>query len=305
MAALPAGMRLHRAAAALAIALAILAVACGTDSGTPRSESPATPVRPERIVSLVPATTEILFAIGAGDRVVGVGSYDRFPPEAGTRPKVGGLIDPDTERILALRPDLVVGYATQDALIEQLDRASVPFYSYRHRALPDVMQTIRDLGTRVDEAEAASRLADRMQGQLESIRSSVANRPRPTVLLVFGRDPGGIRNVYASGGYGFLADVLDIAGGDNVFADVERESVQVGTEELLSLRPDVIVELQYDGSDTEPALRRPEDWNSLPSIPAVRDGRVHILRGDEFVVPGPRVVDAARRLADVLHPAAQ
>ena len=91
----------------------------------------------------------MLFAMGAGDRLVGVGNYDRFPPEVDKLPRVGGLIDPDIERILSLKPDLVIVYDTQAELKQQLERAGVPFFSYEHRALPDIMETMRALGARI------------------------------------------------------------------------------------------------------------------------------------------------------------
>jgi iron complex transport system substrate-binding protein len=257
---------------------------------------------PRRIVSLIPATTEMIFAVGAGDRLVGASSYDRFPPEASRVPRVGGLLNPDTERILALRPDLVVVYGTQVELIQRLDRARIPYFPYEHRALPDIMGTIRSLGARIGEAPAAEALAARMERALADIRAAVAGRPRPRTLLVFSRDPGSLRAVYASGGYGFLADLLDVAGGDNVLADVNAQSVQVGTEMLLTLRPDVIVELRYGeaASGLDPA-REIEPWKAVSAVPAVRNSRIHVLVGDEFVVPGPRIITAADRLAAALH----
>jgi iron complex transport system substrate-binding protein len=259
---------------------------------------------PRRIVSLVPATTEMLFAIGAGHRVVGIGSFDRFPPEVAGLPRVGGLIDPDTERIVSLRPDLVILYNTQAELKQRLDRAGIAYYSYEHRTLADVMDTIRAIGVRIGLGPSANTVAVEMERNLAAVRASVAGRPRPATLLVFGRDPGSsLRNVEASGGYGFLADLLDIAGGENVFRDVDRQAVQASTELILTRRPEVILELRYG---TAAALKDSGQeivpWTSLASVPAVRNKRIHVLVGDEFVIPGPRVVTAAERLARVLHP---
>jgi iron complex transport system substrate-binding protein len=257
---------------------------------------------PKRIVSVIPATTEMLFAMGAGDRLVGVGNFDQFPPEATRLPRVGGLVDPDTERILALRPDLVVVYNTQQELKQRLDRAGIPYYSYEHRALPDIMSTIRSIGERVGAATRADQVATDMERELAAIRSATAGRPRPRTLLVFGRQPGSLRNVYASGGYGFLADLLDVAGSDNVFADIVQQSVQATTEMILARRPDIIIELRYGQGERALAVEREmEPWTALASVPAVRNRRLHLLAGDEFVVPGPRIVLAARRLAETVR----
>jgi iron complex transport system substrate-binding protein len=112
-----------------------------------------------------------------------------------------------------------------------------------------------------------------------------------------------LRNIYASGGIGFLNDVLEVAGGTNLFANVRRESLQVTTETILSSAPDVILELRYGAAFTREQIERDRaSWNVLASVPAVRHGRVYELVGDELVVPGPRVVDTAERMARVLHP---
>jgi iron complex transport system substrate-binding protein len=258
---------------------------------------------PKRIVSLIPAVTEMIFAMGDGARLVGVSSYDRYPPQVASIARVGGLLDPNVERLLSLRPDLVIVYNTQQELTQRLERAAIPFYLYEHRGLPDITQTVRAVGARIGSAEAANRVAAKMESDLDAIRQSVAGRPRPKTLLVFGRDAGSLRNIDASGGYGFLHDMLDIAGGEDMFADITKQSVQTTTEMILARRPDVIIELRYgDSAQSLDVKRELSAWDALPSVPAVRNHRVYILVGDEFVVPGPRVVDATRKLAQALHP---
>jgi cobalamin transport system substrate-binding protein len=285
----PASPRLIKLAAAAMLG-AILVVSARAQNG------------PRRIVSLVPATTEMLFAMGASDRVAGVSDYDRFPPEVEKITRVGGLLDPNLERILALRPDLVIVYETQADLKRQLDRAGVPVYDYVHRGLPDITETIRTIGRRIGAPAAADAEAGRIERQLAEMRARVAGRKRPKTLLVFGRDPGALRHIDASGGYGFLHDLLELAGGDDALADLKRQSVQMSSEMVLARAPEVIIELHYG---TSLAANRTEAerrvWNALPSVPAVRNNRVYLLSGDEFVVPGPRIVLAAERFARTLH----
>lgn len=243
----------------------------------------------------------MLFAIGAGDDVVGVSSFDHFPPAVETRPRVGALVDPDFERILTLRPDLVVVYATQTDLIARLDRAHVPMFRYRHAGLADVMTTIRALGARTDHVAQAEAEAGRLEHELAAIRASVAGRPRPRTALVFNRDAGSLRGIFVSGGVGFLNDMLTAAGGANVFADVAQESLQVSTELLIARAPDVILELRSPEGWTAARLREELDvWKGLPSLPAVRAGRVHILADDRLLVPGPRIAAGVRLMADAL-----
>ncbi len=268
------------------------------------AQSPG-PVRPERIVSLVPAVTEMIYAMGGGARVAAVSNYDHFPADVARLPRVGGLLDPSVERILAIKPDLVVVYATQRELIDRLDRAGIPYFNYQHRALPDILTTVRAIGARIGSAARADAVAADMERSLAEIRAKTSGLPHPATLLVFERDPAGLRNVYASGGYGFLHDMLDIAGGRNVFAGVKQQAVQASTEMLIASKPDVIIELRYgDSLENANVDRELRAWNVLGSIPAVRAHRIFALTGSEFVVPGPRVVDATRTMARALHPRA-
>ena len=205
-----------------------------------------------------------------------------------------------------MRPDLVIVYGTQTELRRGLDRAGIAYYTYEHRAMPDIMATIRSIGARIGYAAQANALAASMEQALAGVRTAVAGKRRPRTLLVFERDRSSLQNIYASGGYGFLADLLDAAGGDNVFSDLKQQSVQASTEMILARRPDVIIELRYGQSakDSNPS-RDLRAWDAIGSVPAVKARQIHVLVGDEFVVPGPRIVDAARRLSQVLHPEVQ
>jgi iron complex transport system substrate-binding protein len=284
-----------------AAVLALLALS----SSPPARGGAADSAPPQRVVSLVPAVTEMLFAIGAGARIVGVSSFDSYPPEVGRIARVGGLIDPDVERILSLRPDLVIVYGTQEDLPRQLARAGIALFVYRHGGLADVTRTMRDLGRRVGNAVQADGVTARIEADLAGIRTRVESRPRPRTLIVFGREPLSLRNLYASGGVGFLHDMLEVAGGTNIFANLRRESVRVNMESLLAARPEVVLDLRVDEGLSPGRLRQERDlWNRLPAIPAVRSGRVHVLTGQHLVVPGPRVVGVVEAMARALHPEA-
>jgi iron complex transport system substrate-binding protein len=258
--------------------------------------------RPQRIVSIVPSVTEMLFAMDAGPRVVGVGNFDRYPPEALTRTKVGGLIDPDVERIISLKPDLVVVYGTQSDLRTQMERASIPIYLYQHAGLADITSTIRDLGARIGNVKESTALAGQIEADIADVKRRVAGRPRPRTLLVFGRDAETLRGIYASGGIGFLHDMLEAAGGANVFADVKRQSIQTTSELAVARAPEVIVGIGVDTASS--AGRNLSAWDTLTAIPAVRTKRVYQLRGDGMMNPGPRMSQSVRRVAEVLHPQA-
>lgn len=261
------------------------------------------PAPASRIISLVPALTEMLFAIGAGPQVIAVSSYDEFPPEVKKLPQVGALLDPDMERILALRPDLVISYGSQTDLQSQLARAGIRVFSYRHAGLQGVLTTLDTLGAAVGRPADGARLAADIRSRLDAIAARVRGRPKPRTLLVFERDPASLRGVYVSGGVGFLHDMLGIAGGVNVFADVAKESAQPSIETILARAPEVIIEVRAAGligaSDVAEAKRA---WGALASVPAVRRGRIETLVGEHLVVPGPRVVQGTEAIARALHP---
>ena len=265
------------------------------------SAAQMTPVK--RVVSVVPSLTEILFAVGAGPQVVGVGSFDNFPPETKALPRVGALIDPDVESILSLRPDLVMTYGSQGELESQLARAHIRTFQYRHGGVATILETLRDIGRITGHAAEGERQAKAIEGRLNAIREKVRGQPRPRALLVFGRQPRTLQQMYVTGGEGFLDEMLDIAGGINVFADIKRESVQPSHELLLARAPDVIVELRasalFAAADEQ---KETAAWSALPSIPAVRNRRIHLLHGDYFVIPGPRIAAAVEEIARAIHP---
>jgi iron complex transport system substrate-binding protein len=286
----------RRRLTALMIAIALVAVA---EAGGGARQQAA----PRRIVSLVPAVTEMLFAIGAGDAVIGVSNYDHFPPAVESKTRVGALVDPDFERILSLRPDLVIAYGTQSDLVTRLDNAHIAHFNYEHAGLADIPVTIRALGERTGHAAEAAREADRLVAGLEQIRRRVAGEPRPKTVLIFGREAGSLRGIFASGGVGFLHDMLETAGGADVFGDIQRQNVQLSTEMLLARAPEVILELRpSEGWTAERLAGERNVWNALTSVPAVRTGRVYILADSGFMIPGPRVVQFVQKIAAVLHP---
>ena len=276
---------------AAALLLALLSI------GAARQQQQATP---QRIVSLVPAVTEMLFALGAGPRVVAVSSFDHYPAEVETLPRVGALLDPDIERILSLRPDLVVAFRSQTDVLAQLGRAQIRPFVYTHAGLADVTTTLRQIGERIGSGPAAERLAAEIERRIEAVRAAAPQTNRPRTLVVFAREPFALRGIYASGGVGFVHDMVTAAGGDNVFADARKEAVQATTELILSRAPDIIIELRAEPMDKTAKAKEVRTWNPLASVPAVKQGRVRILDDARTVIPGPRVAEGIEVLAAAL-----
>jgi iron complex transport system substrate-binding protein len=245
----------------------------------------------------------MLFAIGAGPQVIAVSSFDDYPPEAKALPRVGALLDPDVERILSLRPDLVLTYGSQGSLEAQLASAGIRTFSYRHGGIQAIFETMRELGAATGHTAGALSKVTELEAQLDAVKAIVRDRSRPRTLLVFGRQPGSLQQLYVSGGTGFLHEMLEAAGGINVFADIARESVQPSQETLIARAPEVILEVsQTRQISAMDAAQERAVWSPFASVPAVKSGRIYFLYGDYLAVPGPRVGRATETFARALHP---
>ncbi len=255
-------------------------------------------VRPRRIISLAPSVTEMLFALGVGDRVVGVTSLCDYPPEATTKEKVGDVMTPSLERIVALAPDLVIiSTATQlEMFAKRLIEIGVPVYVVKANRLEDVLATLRHLGDVTGDVRAAEALTRSLQARIERVVERTRTLPRPRVLLVVQRDP-----LIVAGREAFLTDLVEKAGGRSITADAQREWTLYSLESVLARAPEVIVIPSHETQSRHlPNLQ----WSALADTPALRNKRVYTINADLLMRPGPRLVEGLEELARLLHPEA-
>ena len=249
---------------------------------------------PQRIISVVPNVTETLFAFGLGDRVIAVGDYDQFPPEVKTKPRVGGLINPNIEKIIEMHPDLVITYGTQDVLRGRLQSLGIRIFPFVHGNVEQTLEYMLDLGRVVGAEDRAQGLVQEIRKTFEIIRAG-APSVRPKVLIVHDRGAGTLGSFYSVGSRAFQHDLIEIAGGTNLFDDVAKETVQPALEEVISRRPDIIIEtLSPPVTDSDVAQRR-KDWESIGFHHVYVEGESYLL------VPGPRLALAARRIAEIIR----
>lgn len=235
---------------------------------------------PRRIVSLVPAATEILLELGAGDRLAGRTDFDDDPRVADL-PSVGGGIDPSIERLVGLEADLVIRFeGEQDrATPPALDRAGIPHLAVRPDRIDDVLEMIGLLGRATDRAPEAARLVERIEDELDAVRARVAGAPRPSVAFLLGGDPPW---VVAEGT--FLHELLEIAGGDNALAGAGVLYAPVSVEEIVEREVDLV--LTVEGARIPPSLSS----LALRRVP------------DQVQSPGIHLARSARRISEALHP---
>ncbi len=250
--------------------------------------------RPSRIVSLAPNLTEIVFAVGAGDRLIADTSFCDFPPEAVTKTHIGDTQRPDLERLIALKPDLVlVSTSSQlESIFERLAELRIPTFVSNPRDLDGVIASAERVGDLVGEARAGASLAEGLRARAKNVAARVAGLAPPKVFVVVGEDP-----LITSGQGTFVDDLVRRAGGDSISGDQRVEWPQFSAETVVARAPDVIV---FPGD----AHGVPTVPSSLSATPAVRTGRIVRIDGDLMTRPGPRLVDGLEQLAAELHPEA-
>ncbi|MCH9650684.1 MAG: helical backbone metal receptor [Deltaproteobacteria bacterium] len=274
------------------VATAIMATACQNRSLPTGSDSAV-----DRLITLAPSVTEIAFAVGLGDRVVGVGDYCQWPPEARTKPRLGGLFNPNLEGIVDLQPQLAVLLPSENELGRQLGRLGVEVLTVRSETLLDLEETIIALSRRCGVEARGQQLVERL-------RKNLAPRPIAeghTVLISVGRAPGSPSEVRVAGPGTYLDQLVTRLGATNVFADLETTYPLVNLEVILARSPDFIFELSAVELTTEAKQAFRQDWLAFPQIKAAEQGQVHIFDGDFTVVPGPRLPALYDAMASALQ----
>ena len=275
------------------LALAICAGLHGAQAAGARAAT-ASAAPPRRVVTLAPNLTEIVFAVGAGQSLVGVSDYSDFPPQAQSLPRVGGL-DVSVERVASLRPDLVLATAEGNARapVTALSAAGVPVLLVPGESLDAVLDGILLVGERLGRGPDALSLVERLRRKRQAVRQSVAARHRPRAVLLVWPDPP-----QAAGGRTFLNDVLTEAGAQNLLAD--RRGWPLVSPEWLATAP-IEVLVVPDSVQTRPAYER-----AFAAGPLSRGkvAKARVLRVEESLLtrPGPRVFDALEELARGLRP---
>jgi iron complex transport system substrate-binding protein len=265
------------------------------------SEAAAT--KPVRIVSLVPAITETLFALGIGAHVVGVSTYCDFPAETKTLPKVGSFTEPVAETIVALHPDLVLTSPSpgNESAVRAIERTGVRVAVVQSEGgLAEARSAILDVALAVGATEAGDTLVAGIDARLAAVRDAAVPLDHPSVAIVVGREP-----LVLAGPGSYLGELVEMAGGTNIAASLGGRWPRVGLEFLVASRPQVLVDLSVAMGDTGAAGEdAAKTWASMPSLPAVASGRVVRDRESVMLRPGPRLADAAEALFQALHPGA-
>lgn len=252
---------------------------------------------PKRIVSLAPNITEILFSLGLDEEIVGVSIHCNYPEKAKSRVRVGSYVSIDFERVISLKPDLVIatGAGNPREMVERLERLGFPTFAIFPKRFDDVLQSIHHLGQVVAREKEASSIIQSMKRRKERIIEGTKDLPRPKVFLQIGESP-----IVTVGKGSFGDDLIRLAGGENV-AGREREMYpRLGMEEILKRSPEVIlISSMNPRGDYERAIR---EWERWKMIPAVKQGRIYLIDSDMIDRPSPRIIDGLEEMARLIHP---
>jgi iron complex transport system substrate-binding protein len=261
---------------------------------------PATAPRVDGVVCASPAVTEIVFALGCGNRVVGVSDYTTHPPEACLVQSIGGLQNLNRERLLVLKPALILAQGRHESLSSFAAACGMAYVAVRLDTMADLFDAVARIGTALGVPERSAALAQQMRAELAAVAAPPPGA-RPGVLLLVGRSEGALTAMTTIGAGTFLSELITCAGGSNIFSDAKGLYPQVSTESVLKRRPEVIVEICLGNINPSSRDRLTADWRRFPDLPAVSSGRIYCLTNDFLLVPGPRVVAAARLLSATIR----
>jgi iron complex transport system substrate-binding protein len=256
---------------------------------------------PRRIVCLTPSTTEVVAAVGALPFLVGVDQYSSHPPEVLSLPKVGDFLSPNMDAILALHPDIVFADDVQSAVITSLNASGIKAIGLPMQTVEDVRSALMRVGRELHREAQATEVLRALDARLSAVGEAAARRNaeagrRPRVLFIVDRQVGGLGSMVAAGKDTYLHDLVTRLGAENVIADSPVRYAKISVEEVITRAPDVIL----DAVHTSDVARARADWEVLQTVPAVKQGRVHVLGDTLFVSPGPRLAEVLERLAPLV-----
>ena len=250
---------------------------------------------PQRIVSLAPSVTETLFALGFGNRVVGVTTYCDYPAEAQRLPKIGDFTNPSLEAIVGQRPDFVIGVdeSSHPVKAREMERLGIKVALISVTSLNDILNSIQSIARWLGNPEAGEKLAQKIARQIDAVKKRVAPAPRRATLLAVG-----IKPLVAVGGKNFINELITLAGGENIAGQAAQPWLNLPNEYVIAKAPRVIIEAGMGSERSESA----KHWADLKSIPAVKERRVYAYPSDKILRPGPRIGEGLEEIARLVHP---
>ncbi len=255
---------------------------------------------PARVICAAPSAVEIVFALDCGDRVVGISDFVSYPPEALEKPLIGGYFNPNYERILSMRPDLLILQGESEKLTVFCRDNQIDMLRIDMTNIKTILNDISRVGHALGVNDKAMTLIQSMKGRLERVKQDASlQNTKPSVFVSLGRKFGALSNITTCGGDTFMSELVTLAGGENLFGDLGDEYPQVSLEAITKRAPEIILDFQLENSNN--ASTAANDWQSANLLPAAANQRVYAVTESYFLIPGPRTPLAAEQLLEIIH----
>jgi len=291
--------RLNNAPALVALLLAVTPLLASCEKNAQRAKIEP---RPQRIVSLSPSVTEILYGIGAWPQVIAVSQFCTYPDDVKNKPRVNGWDKTNLEQVMALKPDFVIGVDAQEPFLrDKLAGLGVRSLFVKSQTVANIMTSMGEIGRGTGHEEEATNLVAKTQAEIEAVRKAVGDRPHARVLCVVDRLPGTIRDLFTATKGSYLDELISIAGGDSIAPQAEHGYGRIDKEAVLTLNPEVIIDM-VQGSKGNFGEDPIAVWNELREVRAVRDKRIYPMTDPSVIHPSQFVGHTAQVFAKALHP---
>jgi len=255
------------------------------------------PSRPERIVSLAPNITEILFALGLDKEIAGVSMFSDYPEAAGSKPKVGSFVNISLEKVASLNPDLIIGTAdgNRKETVEQLEQIGFPVYVINPSSFKGILETTLNIGMITGREKQAKEVVSGLRQRINAVVSLTGNLKRPGVFFQVGINP-----VVTVGRNTLHNKLIELAGGVNIYGDVMTRYPRCGMEEVVARKPDIIIVSSMKRGGNLSRIRN--KWMKWKNVPAVRNDRIYIIESNLIDHSSPRIVDGLEEIVRIIHP---
>jgi iron complex transport system substrate-binding protein len=259
----------------------------------------------QRIITLSPSLTETVFALGLGDRVVAATDYCDYPPQAQALPSVGSYTNTSLEAITRLQPDLVIMLNGQQQRQQQLEQLGIKTLVLDNSTIADIKETIQRIADLTGRQNEADKLLTSIQDQIDYVRSKVHDVApvRTLVGIAHYVNSEQLDTVYIAGQHDFYNELLELAGGVNVYTDTTVKVPSVSAEGIIRMNPDAIIDVFPEQKDHQSDMKQViKEWQTLRSVNAVKQQRIYIIEHDYASIPGPRIFKLLPEMAQLLHP---
>lgn len=259
----------------------------------------------QHIISLSPSTTEILFQLGLGDKIIGVTNFCNYPEAAKFKQRLGGYLDPNYEAIAALQPDLVIILPEQETVKNFLIELKLNYIVVNNKTITDILTAIEIIGQKCGANLQAQLILENIKNKMRHVRTTTKNLTKRTVLISIGRTLGSgtLADVYAAGGETYYTELIEYAGGKNVLATNKISYPLLSAEGIIELNPEIIIDIIFGFDQTNIDTENIKlDWNCLPAVTAVQKNQIFVINESYTVIPGPRFILLLEQLAKIFHP---